>query len=390
MKLLLTIASILSISISFSQAEKDSTEKKNKKFQLHGYVKYMTTNSFVDADNIYTDHLVHNRLNFRYRPSKSWNFQFEMRNRLFWGESLELDPVNYAAIVGNDNGEIDMSFNLAETNSLVLNSTIDRANIEFHRGKWNIRLGRQRINWGINTAWNPNDLFNAYNFIDFDYAERPGSDALRIQFFPKEMSTLEAAIRPGENMDKSVIAGLFKFNKWRYDFQLLGGNFYTDVTAGLGWAGNIWKFGFKGEASYFHPKESFQDTSGVGVVSVGLDYTFERGIFMSAAGLYNSYVSSGNLFALQSNFTTLSAKNLLPVEWAVLYTLSGAFTPIFGGALTTMYLPTVDGLFLIPTLSYSIKENWDIDFVGQLLFADYGGKFDNLSNALFFRLRWSY
>ena len=33
----------------------------------------------------------------------------------------------------------------------------------------------------MNLVWNPNDLFNAFSFVDFDYEERPGSDALRIQ-----------------------------------------------------------------------------------------------------------------------------------------------------------------------------------------------------------------
>ena len=55
-----------------------------------------------------------------------------------------------------------------------------------------------------------------------------------------------------------------------------------------------------------------------------------------------------------------------------------------------MYLPSINGVFLIPTLNYSIKENWDIDFVGQVLFSEVDSKFENVSNAVFLRLRWSF
>jgi hypothetical protein len=272
-----------------------------------------------------------------------------------------------------------------------LNSTIDRANVEFNKGKWNVRLGRQRINWGINLAWNPNDLFNAYNFVDFDYQERPGTDALRIQYYNKPMSQIEVAYKPAENIDKSIIAGMYRFNKKGYDFQFISGNYLTDIAFGTGWAGNIKNIGFKGEATYFQPKESFADTVGVLVSSLSFDYTFEKGIYVNLSGFYNSAGSSGGNFTQAlSSASTLSAKNLLPTQFAAFVQVSGSFTPIFGGGLSTMYLPDIQGVFLIPTLGVSIVENWDLDFVGQVLFAEYPSKFSNVSNAVFMRMRWSF
>ena len=60
-----------------------------------------------------------------------------------------------------------------------------------------LRIGRQRINWGVNLAWNPNDLFNAYSLIDFDYQERPGSDAIRFQYYMGDLSVLNLQYNPG-------------------------------------------------------------------------------------------------------------------------------------------------------------------------------------------------
>lgn len=40
-------------------------------------------------------------------------------------------------------------------------------------------------------AWNPNDWFNTYNYFDFDYEERPGTDAIRVRVYFKDgMSSL--------------------------------------------------------------------------------------------------------------------------------------------------------------------------------------------------------
>ena len=373
-----------------SYGQEDSTQWWQDKFNVNGYVKYMQTNSFLNLDNVITDNLFHNRLNFKYYTTDNITVSVELRNRLFYGETVDLTP-GYSDLIDQDNGTVDFSFNLIETPSLVLNSTIDRANIEWAGDKWNIRAGRQRINWGINVAWNPNDLFNAYNFVDFDYQERPGSDAIRIQYYNQPMSQFELAYRPGKDMDSSIIAGMYKFNKWGYDFQFIGANFFTDLTLGTGWAGNIFQAGFKGEASYFHPKTNYADTSGAFVSSISLDYTFDKGIFISAAGLFNSGgTNTGDLSQLQTTFANLSAKNLMPTKYTFLAQVSGTFTPIFGGGISTMYLPSINGVFLIPTLNYSILENWDIDFVGQILFSDFQGQFGNVSNSLFFRLRWSY
>jgi len=116
-----------------------------------------------------------------------------------------------------------------------------------------VRVGRQRINWGVNLAWNPNDIFNAYNFIDFDYKERPGTDAVRFQYFGKNMSGFEVAYSPRAEWRQHTAALMYRLNAQGYDIQLIAGQYQTDVTAGIGWAGNLGNSGFKGEAQWFGP-----------------------------------------------------------------------------------------------------------------------------------------
>ena len=94
-------------------------------------------------------------------------------------------------MIGSDQGFVDLSWNILNEQSFFLNTTIDRLWVDLNYGKFQARIGRQRINWGQTLVWNPNDIFNAYSFFDFDYIERPGSDAVRLQYYPGSSSALK-------------------------------------------------------------------------------------------------------------------------------------------------------------------------------------------------------
>ena len=235
---------------SFAQSE----EEKPKKYTLTGYVKNLQSIYRIKlgtVDPIFAqDNLLHNRLNFKYFFNESWTLKSDLRNRIFYGER-SLFLANFDEDIGND--FFDLSTNIIDANGLLFHSMIDRLYLEYAKGDWEIRLGRQRINWGINTVWNPHDIFNAYNFADFDYEERPGSDALRVTYYTSFASSVEVAVRAANSLDSMIVGGLWKFNKWNYDFQILTGYFQNDLALGAGWADNIKNASFKGELTYFLP-----------------------------------------------------------------------------------------------------------------------------------------
>lgn len=71
---------------------------------------------------------------------------------------------------------------------MILRTMIDRLWIDWAYKKWELRAGRQRINWGKTSVWNPNDLFNTFNYANFDYEEQAGSDAIKLSYYPSGMS----------------------------------------------------------------------------------------------------------------------------------------------------------------------------------------------------------
>ncbi len=266
---------------------------------------------------------------------------------------------------------------------------LDRLYAEYSYEKWEVRLGRQRINWGIGTVWNPNDIFNAFAFTDFDYEERPGSDALRVRYFSGFASSIEVAVKAFDRWEEAVAAGLWKFNFREFDFQVLAGYARQDLVAGAGWAGNLGNAGIKGEFSYFSPlKEEGQSAF---ALTVAMDYSTAKNLYLQAGYLYNSLGAfegaPGGIFNFQ-----LSAKNLYPYRHALFGQMSYPFTPLLNGGIAAIYSPVeARALFLNPVFTVSIAADWDLDLVGQVVAGrDDGGGFNSPLQAIFIRTKFSF
>jgi hypothetical protein len=385
------LRTILIIAAIFLFTEKSfSQTEKIKNYELKGYIKDLQSIFFVDnPDSIITSNLIHNRINFKWDISKSFYTRIELRNRIFYGEQVKLIP-GFGKFIDTDNGYINLSKLWVNEGALVIHSAIDRALLNYSSSKMNVAAGRQRINWGINTIWNPNDLFNAYSFLDFDYEERPGVDAIRMQYFVKTFSSAEFAFKPSKEKNQSVAAALYKFNKWKYDFQFLTGIYYDDLAFGAGWAGNIKDAGFKGEATYFRSKNNFADDNGTLSASAALDYSFKNNWYVSAAMLYQSEpaaVIQGNSPFITSN---LSAKTLMPYRYTFYLGAMKGFTPIISANMAIIYSPTDNSTILFPSFAYNVAQNLDLDLVLQSFFSETFGTYRAQGNSIYLRMKFSF
>ena len=358
---------------------------------VNGYIKDLATVAFAgDVNSLTPYNLLHNRINLKIKPVNHLTIAVEERTRLLLSNEQVLIP-GFGQTYTHDNGLVNMSFNWVNKSPVLFNTFIDRLYIDWTDSKWDIRVGRQRLNWGINTTWNPNDIFNTYNFLDFDYEERPGSDAVKVQYNFTSFSNLEAAFSPSRNVDSMIGALKYAFNTHNYDIQFIGGNYCRDVVVGLGWAGNIKDAGFKGEVSYF---QNWHDTrfQHVALSASGtVDYSFKNGLYMSLAFLYNNLATNSLYSAAQLQSENLSPKLLMPAKYNLIVTASKQFSPVLNGSLALIYSPQINLFVIAPTLSYSLATNWDADLIIQSYFANnINNKFDVLGNSLNFRVRWSF
>ena len=381
-------ASFIALSLCFNASIK-AQEDNLAKITFNGYVKNLHSIFHIKVlDDYLTDNLIHNRLNFKWYLSDHWNLSAELRNRLFYGDIIKR-TAGYKNLVERANNDFfDWSFHIIDSKGWLLNSTIDRGYIEYSRDKWEIRAGRQRVNWGISTIWNPNDVFNAFSFTDFDYEERPGSDAIRIRYFTGVASSVEIAAGMADHFEDWTGAILWKWNKWNYDFQLLTGYVRDDWAVGGGWAGNLKTAGFKGEWTLFLP--SVDSLSSSLTFTLGIDYLFSNSLYFSAGYLYNSIGRTEGSLSDLFNFD-ISAKNLYPFRHALVVTGNYPVTPLLSGGLTWIYSPVSSHpMFINPVMTYSVATNWDLDLVGQLAFNKEGVQYTSPVWAAFMRIKLSF
>jgi len=363
---------------------------KARLWSLKGYVKDMQSVMFSNyKDPWISSNLIHNRLNFKWYPSNSFTFAVEMRNRFFYGDILAAYPEYGKSFVADD-GFVKLTSNISEQKSYIFNISIDRLWLDYTYHNFEVTVGRQRINWGETFAWNPNDIFNSYNYLDFDYEEKPGSDAIRLQYFTSPSSKAEVAIKA--NKEKQITAaGLYHFNRWNYDIQVLAGIVNSsDYVIGGGWSGQVAKGGFMGELSYFRSKQHFSDTSGIFVASAGYDYSFKNSLFVQAECLYNgnNIQKPDSLFSIYSAVAS-DARNPFLGGFTFFAGASYPFTPLLTGSFSAIATPEHKLIILIPSFEYSLAQNLDLSLISQIMPAIKQSSFTQLT-AVFLRMKWNF
>ena len=354
------------------------------------------------------DYLYHNRLNIRYYGQK-FTFAAGVRNRIFAGytnsEFDQLRADNIPPYAGFDSflayqhqpGYLPLYIPWVQTKAASALTVFDRFYVDMDREKWHLRVGRQRINWGINQQFNPNDLFNPFNLFDIDYEERPGVDAVRYERYTGMLSSWEVAFAPADSLKRTVMAYRYRTNYKGYDFQAIVGKWKTRLALGGGWSGNLKKAGFSGEFTYFLPYKDLPQINPSQtnfVLSTSVDHAFLKGPFVSLGYLYN-YRGTGDpslLNLVGGSFTTSSPYGPLPFKHTVTSTVLGSFSDLFGGSITFLSTPRAEVFILIPALNYSIKQDLELSVFAQFFMTDnpFEDQYSWFSNALFLRLKQSF
>jgi len=350
--------------------------------QLKGYVKELGAFQFSnDISKIRYDNIVHHRIESRWGFGSGFSAQADVRTRWISGYTVRNTP-RYGSFIGFDPGVIDLSHNWLDTDRHVINSSIDRLHVSWIQNRWEVHAGRQRINWGKTMVWNPNDLFNNFAWLDFDYEERPGTDAARVQYNWGYASSAEVAYKITDDIESLVIAAMYRGNIGTYDIQAIAGYYEDQFTAGAGWAGYVGTSGFKGEMTLFLPENTLSAV-------VGADHMLSNGVMLTGELLYNGgYDNRINLDA--SLLQPPSASNLFIASTGYFANASASPHPLVNVSLGVLGSMTRSVHILIPQISYSVSENVDMLLLAQLLKGSaFQGAIDT-PNALYIRLKWSY
>lgn len=371
--------------------------KGQDKISFSGYLSDMQTIYHI-PDNWLWENTLQNRLNLEVYPTDWLTGTIQIRNRAILGSTIPKFP-GYAEELGKDPGWLDMSWaydgNLGDSAGYALTSAVDRLWLQFTFGNLEIKAGRQRINWAQTIVWNPNDIFNSYSYFEVDYPERPGSDALRVSYYTGNASVIELAANI-DSANRVTAAGYFRFNTLGFDIQFLGGVYrQEDLILGAGWSGNIGSAAFRGELSYFRDLEQFKDTTGYLMTSLGFDYTFSNSLWIQAEALYSAFAKEIDIYSfLQFYSGSLDVKNLGFTPWSFFASISYPFTPLFNGGFAVIWYPEWKGVYLGPSVDFSLNSNFVLSLLFQYFtaeLADPSGNISRENNTFgFLRLKWNF
>lgn len=334
---------------------------------------------------------INNRLDFRWYPSPAFSFHIGGRNIMNYGQMVQMNYPSYADVATYEPGFLNLTKKWASHYSYFIYSNVDRANVKFIQGNFEATAGRQRINWGINMVWNPNDIFNTFNYFDFDYVERPGCDAVLLQYYTGYTSSIQFAFKL-DNDNDITSALMYRFNRWNYDFQFFGGVMEQDIVAGAGWSGDIRGAGFTGEATYFLDRKELVDTNGVVVGSVGLNYTFANSLYVSGSYLFNSAGTTGpaGYGPVFSLFLDINAKNFTRAMHSVYAQASYPVTPLIHVDAAVIFNPNDKSGFFGPSVDFSLTDNISLLLISQIFWGDVGTEYGDYGALSYLRLKWSF
>lgn len=385
----------LILTLAFWSVNADAQHSDN--LRISGYFQAMPV--WISADlpepfdrDSFWEYRLQNRLNLRWDITPGLTFNGQMRTRFFAGDLVnelnELPGLGYSGLIDNDDGFVNLSWVIADHDNWLLHYIPDRLNLDWYTDNWRVTAGRQRVNWGINMMSNPNDLFNIYSFYDFDYPERPGTDAVRIQHFLDWASRVEVAFSPAREIRNSVAAGLYVFNTGGYDIQLITGYYRHRWAAGGGWAGSIAQTGFKGEIMLFTDLEKNGGNRSTNIITaISADHMFDNSLFLIVEGLYNKDGGRDRFLLLGE---PLTADNPSFSRFQFTGTGNYPFSPVWNGSLALIWYPDEEAVFISPSVTYSVAQNLDLNVLTQFFAGSDDSVFSNAGNVVAASLKWNF
>lgn len=332
-----------------------------------------------------------------------FTLSFQSRHLLIYQKNQQ-DAQAYLSLFEIDNGYADMDWNYFSKKDILTSGEIDRFYLDWTQGNLQVTAGRQRIAWGSAMVWNITDFFNPFDILDFDYEEKPGSDAIRVQYYTGPTSQLDLAFAPSGNKDKQMLAARWVINAFEYDFNLLAAYQKEKQRYGMNWSGDLAGAGFRGELVYtkpdlnffapwrmqpwdsYLPKENIDTPFWNMVLSV--DYTFANSFYIHTEYLYNEIGATKN-----SAFRTidiLKTGELSPSRHSLYQELAYDVTPLLRASYFVLFNPNDKSQISVPSLQYSLTDNMGLFALAFIGSGIRNSEFGGYPAQYFLRLKYSF
>jgi len=195
----------------------------------------------------------------------------------------DLEPVPHTSLTVTAQLYFQQGRNHPEIEEMDDYLTIERLYLDSFFESFDLRIGRQAVNWGSALIWNPTDLFREVFLTDY-WAERKGINAAKFYVPLSGNSHLTAVVATGDTSGVDNRYGLKLGTTWKESD--LAAVFMDDtVSDRLVWGLDIkgqFKIGYWLEAAWFAPKDKDLDEHLEAVVGVDYSFPVKGGLILQA------------------------------------------------------------------------------------------------------------
>ena len=344
------------------------------------------------------------RLNLFWYPGDNLMASVQTRNLLVYQENIASSRL-FLDQLTTSTYYFDLKSDWLEEDNWYGSTEIDRLYLDWTFNDLQVITGRQRIAWGTCLVWNPTDFFNPFDILDFDYEERPGTDAVHVQYYTGPVSQFNMAVTPGRTRYDVIYAGRYVTNYQNYDLALLGGWQKNSLRLAANWAGELFDGGFRGEVLYTRPDIAYQTIvitdrfPGFELVSrdyqdpywtiaLSYDYTFENSFYIHTEGLYNGLGTTEK--AGIRRFDVLFTGELSPARYSLFQELAYQVTPLLRADFFIIWNPSDYSWIAAPSVQYSLAANWEAYLLVFPSGGDAGTEYGGYPTQYFARVRFSF
>jgi hypothetical protein len=305
----------------------------------------------------------------------------------------------------SENYYFDLKAEWDEKDDLYAFTEIDRLNFDWIYNDLEVILGRQRIAWGTCLVWNPTDLFNPFDILDFDYEERPGTDALHVQYYTGSLSQFSFAVTPGRTQFDVIYAGRYVTNYNNYDLGIIAGWQRNSLRLAANWAGEIWDGGFRGEVLYTDPDIKYSSLnlnptdltdilidkhiqSPYWTVALSYDYTFTSSFYIHTEYIYNELGVTKD--AGYRRYDVLYTGELTPARHSIFQEFAYQISALMRGSFFIIYNPTDYSWLAAPSVQYSLANNWELFLMAFPSGGEQGTEYGGFPTQYFVRVKFSF
>lgn len=358
--------------------------------EFKGHLKLLNNLFVPNPDTLvwFTDQTLENRLELKWDIADWLRFDVQSRSRFIYGDFVQTIP-NYSSLIGNQNELVNLSFIWADGHSFVGHTEFDRLLARFNLNRVELTIGRQRINWGIDLVWNPNDIFNTFSYLNLEYPERPGTDAVNLKVYTGVLSYFDLVYQPHKIADSSAYGVRYRANVARTDFQAIVARMPGYYVWGGGLSSEVGQFALRSEVSYFCAQKS--DSRSGFVATFSADRSFGSNSFVQLSLLFNSFGSKRNyeplsLIEPRAQNPMMLSQGKVNLFVGVNSTVATLFTP----SVAFLINPTDGSAVVVPSIGYSVSDNLMLSLTAMLFTGRQANEYPNIGQLVYFKVQWSF